>query len=294
MKNNEIQELSISDVRSKLAPRTENASPEIFTFSDLHNIESTDRVYRIDFMVFYQCERGEADVIIDGRPVTVKAGDLVVRVDQQLMTGPRVSDDFEGRGVVLSRRLAQESLYGMQKMWLYLYELFQHPVYTLSPAGQQWFARFYRLINERIGWRDHAFYREALTACLRIFFFDICHWLHERVGARLEVSSRSYHLFEQFLDLVQKNYKHERSVKWYSDRLCLTPKYLSEIVKQASGRTARQWLMAFVLIEIKSLLRNTDYSIKQIAQEMNFSSQSSFGKYFHHATGLTPKEYRNG
>lgn len=169
MKNNEIQELSISDVRSKLAPRTENASPEIFTFSDLHNIESTDRVYRIDFMVFYQCERGEADVIIDGRPVTVKAGDLVVRVDQQLMTGPRVSDDFEGRGVVLSRRLAQESLYGMQKMWLYLYELFQHPVYTLSPAGQQWFARFYRLINERIGWRDHAFYREALTACLRIF-----------------------------------------------------------------------------------------------------------------------------
>ena len=74
MKNNEIQELSISDVRSKLAPRTENASPEIFTFSDLHNIESTDRVYRIDFMVFYQCERGEADVIIDGRPVTVKAG----------------------------------------------------------------------------------------------------------------------------------------------------------------------------------------------------------------------------
>lgn len=93
---------------------------------------------------------------------------------------------------------------------------------------------------------------------------------------------------------MQKNYKHERSVKWYSDRLCLTPKYLSEIVKQASGRTARQWLMAFVLIEIKSLLRNTDYSIKQIAQEMNFSSQSSFGKYFHHATGLTPKEYRNG
>lgn len=93
---------------------------------------------------------------------------------------------------------------------------------------------------------------------------------------------------------MQKNYKHERSVKWYSDRLCLTPKYLSEIVKQASGRTARQWLMAFVLIEIKSLLRNTDYSIKQIAQEMNFSSQSSFGKYFHHATGLAPKEYRNG
>lgn len=292
-KNREIQELSISEVQSKLAPCAASKDVDIFTFSDLHHIENFDQVYRIDFIVFYLCERGEADLFIDNKPVTVKAGDLVVRLDQQLMSGPRVSSDFEGRGMVLSRRYAQESLYGMQKMWPYMFNLFQCPVCPLSVEMQKWFHRFYRFVDERIGWRDHLFYREMLTSAMRIFFFDLCNWVKDKGTANIEVTSRGYALFEQFLDLVQKNYKNERCVAWYSEQLCLTPKYLSEIVKQASGRTAGQWITTFVLIEIKSLLRNTDRSIKEIAQEMNFSSQSFLGKYFRHATGMSPKEYRN-
>lgn len=79
---------------------------------------------------------------------------------------------------------------------------------------------------------------------------------------------------------------------WYSDQLCLTPKYLSEAVKAVSGKTARQWITTLVIMEVKVLLRNTDLSIKEIAQELNFPNQSFLGKYFKNATNISPSDYR--
>lgn len=105
--------------------------------------------------------------------------------------------------------------------------------------------------------------------------------------------SHGFVLFGRFLGMVQQNYKVQRNVVWYSEQLCVTPKYLSEVVKRVSGRTARQWIQLFVLIEIKTLLRNTNYSIKEITGALNFPNQSFLGKYFKNATGQSPSEYRH-
>ncbi|MDY6114332.1 MAG: helix-turn-helix domain-containing protein, partial [Alloprevotella sp.] len=77
------------------------------------------------------------------------------------------------------------------------------------------------------------------------------------------------------------------------DRLCLTPKYLSEVVKAVSGQTAGQWITTFVVSEAKRLLSDTSLSIKEIAQALHFTSQSFLGKYFKNATGLSPSDYRH-
>lgn len=74
--------------------------------------------------------------------------------------------------------------------------------------------------------------------------------------------------------------------------MCLTPKHLSEVVKQVSGRTAGQWITTLVMIEIKSLLSNTSLSIKEITDEMNFPNQSFLGKYFKNIEGISPSDFR--
>ena len=91
---------------------------------------------------------------------------------------------------------------------------------------------------------------------------------------------------------VADNYKKERSVSFYANKLCLTPKHLSGVVKEVSGKTAGEWIDRLVILEARAMLKTTEMSIQQIAEHLNFANQSFFGKYFKHYVGISPKEYR--
>ncbi|MCM1309980.1 MAG: helix-turn-helix domain-containing protein [Bacteroides sp.] len=97
----------------------------------------------------------------------------------------------------------------------------------------------------------------------------------------------------EFVRLVRKYFRMEHSVRFYANKLCISPKYLSLVVKETSGRTAAEIIDEFLLLEAKNLLRFSGKNIQQVAYELNFSNQSSFGKYFKHLTGLSPSEFQN-
>jgi len=99
-------------------------------------------------------------------------------------------------------------------------------------------------------------------------------------------------LLDNFLEVLQKHYKVERGVDFYADKLCLTPKYLSTVIRQTSGKTAGEWIDEYVMLEAKALLKSTKMTIQQISDELNFPSQSFFGKYFKRLEGVPPKVYR--
>lgn len=80
---------------------------------------------------------------------------------------------------------------------------------------------------------------------------------------------------------------------FYADQLCLSPKYLSKLIKEVSGKSAPEWINAYVMLEAKHLLKYTDISIKEIVFKLNFSNQTVLYKYFKAHTGMTPTEYRN-
>ncbi len=107
-------------------------------------------------------------------------------------------------------------------------------------------------------------------------------------------SPRAKMIFEQFLHLVSEYHTKERNLGFYSQRLCLTPKYLSKLVKNVSGRSAPDWIDSFVILEAKNMLRYSDASIKEIVYNLNFPNQSVFYKFFKANTGLTPSQYRKG
>ena len=99
-------------------------------------------------------------------------------------------------------------------------------------------------------------------------------------------------MFERFIRAVSESYKEERSVSYYADKMFLTAKHLSTVVKEISGKTAGEWIDSFVILESKALLKSSELSIQEIADELHFANQSFFGKYFKHHTGMSPKEYR--
>lgn len=103
--------------------------------------------------------------------------------------------------------------------------------------------------------------------------------------------SRRITYTHDFLRLVQQYYRKERSVKFYADKLYISPKYLSLVIKETTGRTAAAVIDDYVIMEAKNLLRFSGKNIQQVAYELNFTNQSSFGKYFKHLTGMSPSEF---
>lgn len=103
--------------------------------------------------------------------------------------------------------------------------------------------------------------------------------------------SRRLGYVRDFMQLINRYHTKERSVGFYADKLYISPKYLSLIIKESTGKSAAQWIDECVIMEAKtcSVFRE---NIQQIAYELNFSNQSSFGKFFKHLTGMSPTEFQ--
>lgn len=106
-------------------------------------------------------------------------------------------------------------------------------------------------------------------------------------------SEKASPILSQFKKLLADNFIHEREVSFYADQLYLTPKYFSTLIKESSGKTAGAWINEMLLLEAKVRLQNQAQSIAQIADSLNFSDPSYFGKFFKKHTGLSPLEYRS-
>lgn len=101
-------------------------------------------------------------------------------------------------------------------------------------------------------------------------------------------------IFKEFLQLSIKEFRTHRDIKYYANILCITPKYLSTIIKEVSHNKASKWIELLVITEAKMLLRYSDMTIQEIAYNLNFPNPSFFGSYFKKYTGLTPGDYRKG
>ena len=231
---------------------------------------------------------------MNGNVQYMKKGDLLISFGNQVFDEQHIDENFHGKAVLMSRTFAQNCIVGLNKMWPYLIYLMEHPVLELSAEEQSWIIDCYHLINRRLNKRSGRYMREATESLVRAFYFEICNLLDARVQptSQSQTQTRAYTIFDQFIRLVSAHYKNERSVEWYSSEMCLTPKHLSEVVKQVSGRTAGQWITTLVIIEIKSMLTNTSLSIKEITDEMNFPNQSFLGKYFKNVEGISPTDFR--
>lgn len=106
--------------------------------------------------------------------------------------------------------------------------------------------------------------------------------------------TRQERILETFLSLLRDNYRQHRAINWYADKMCFSPRYLSREITSAIGRSPLALIEDYVCTEAKALLRTTNMTVSQIADSLNFESQSLFGKYFHRVVGMSPLAYRKG
>lgn len=252
------------------------------------------KTFHMGIVIICVCKYGQMTLKMNGREVVLKKGGMFVNVGDTMISEVEMTEDFSATAIVLSHDFLQESVMSLMHLWPYLLHLLEQPVIELGQSEMQRLVSSYQQIIERLQQEDHCFRREATIASIQACYLDVCDFLKRKVNQSVKMQTRSISLFDQFVKLVANNYVEHRDVQWYADSLQITPKYLSEVVKDVSGRTSSQWITNFVITELKSLLRNSDLSIKEIAVEMNFPNQSFLGKYFKNIVGVSPNDFRMG
>ncbi|MDE6289004.1 MAG: helix-turn-helix domain-containing protein [Muribaculaceae bacterium] len=171
------------------------------------------------------------------------------------------------------------------------------PVKLLDPDECDLLSKYFELLG--LNTRDNngsQISKSIATSLIAAMFYQMVQFYYKRIADIPETehkpAGRRNDYVREFMRLVHIHFIKERSVSFYADKLFISSKYLSLLVKESTGRSASRWIDDFVLMEAKNMLRFSGKNIQQVAYALNFSTQSSFGKYFKHLTGMSPTEFQ--
>lgn len=167
------------------------------------------------------------------------------------------------------------------------------PLWSLSQKDAKMMVQlFAELENRTDAAIAHPFGKELVYHSFYIVMYELAALAQRYTKQDTQLSPRKESLVISFTNLVQLQFTHQRNVTQYAEQLYVSPKYLTETVKEITGKSAGEMIDSFVIVEAKLLLDNPRLSIAQVAESLNFSDQSFFGKFFKRHTGLSPKDYR--
>ena len=169
------------------------------------------------------------------------------------------------------------------------------PYCTVGDEGLESIMTLYRQIRLVLQNQDRITYvRRIVAGLLQSLTFICLSIFHGDVENRDTVTGKSRQdtIYQLFLKLVQIHYTQHHDIKFYANRLCITPKYLSMIVHKSSGKHAKKLLEDYRLNEAKSLLKSQKYNVNEISEMLSFATPSHFCQYFKKNTGMTPLQYQ--
>lgn len=243
--------------------------------------------HKIDKAAIVLCCAGMQRIKINLREYTLESAMLITLMPGQIIETFECSDDYKAYAIILSKRfIDMVNIPGWQQSYISMYN---SPTLELNSTQLQTFHTFFSILYRAAEDKDNPFRLQVIENLIRVFYFGGI----SRLRASIDTNSNTKNgLIERFMVLVHENYRSERLIGFYADKLCITPKYLSKLVKEHTGRSASDWIESHVILEARAMLQSSDMTIQQIATSLNFSNQSFFGKYFKRATGISPKQYR--
>ena len=170
------------------------------------------------------------------------------------------------------------------------------PCMELTHAESQSLRSFISMVEQELKGSETDFSSEIIGGLIAATIYKVgdilTHYLTEHPEVDSPIHNRAEEYFRQFTELLGEHYKHERSVGFYARQLCITPKYLTTLIKRISGKSVSEWIDNYVILEAKTLLKYSNMSVQEISYQLNFPNQSFFGCYFKRLTGMSPSQYK--
>ncbi len=249
------------------------------------------------------CMSGTMELILNGERCTLEKGDVLVCPSSAVVERPMISPDFKFSLVAFTDGLLRELLRLHVDVWNKA--AYIRKGHLLTPASDrerelqmQGSMHLMGLLKQVLEHRELVFRREILYSLLQIVLLAYCSKQREIEQHEQQAAAPQSHLlasntiFNNFMILLRQEKIKHRTVSYYANQLFITPKHLTFVCKQVSGRPAIEIIQATVTEEIVQYLRDPNYTVKQICEQLGFANISFFGKFVKKRLGVSPNDYR--
>lgn len=280
------------------------------SFNDLIISDNMDEVNvapetMSSFFIAFYCEKGALQFSIEGKMYHAMEGDLVASTPRNIVGLYMRSPDLQGKVICMGKSLYDETLPGVfhvdPNWWGKLLYLRQNPVIHATEFQSKLFLAYFNLLKIYMEDSDNPYRQRIIKITSQAAAVEILHELDnwsplegDTTDQAKREASQKDRLFQRFISLLSHPTNTEREVRAYAEQLLVTPKYLSAVCKDKSGRTAMDWITESTVAHIKYYLLQTDLTVKEIAFKLDFPDVSFFCKYVKKHLGQAPLEYRNG
>lgn len=287
-----LRKLSVSAIRREMTDVCYLSDDLVITSIDARNNKTAELPTTVDdgFSAVVMMN-GEAEISIDMRHYEIKPNTIIVVSPGCIVRTERCSADAMAYLVAFSKSFVNEIQIDLSTSLPVYMRFGRDPVLRVSQTDVNEIRQLFQLMKTLLH-SDKERYRNEIVRSLFTTAFYIITELNQRDRGNEPRRGRCEVLFDEFMQLLQRYNRQERNVGFYARQLNITPKYLSAIVKEVSGKTAAKWIDESVILEAKTLLKYSGMSIQEIAYHLNFSTQSFFGKYFKQHTGTSPSRYK--
>jgi len=240
----------------------------------------------------FVCVEGEVEMVNNSVECKMKAGDVVYAQSGHLGRVNSFSPDSRFFLIVCADSFYMPPLTANEAA-AFRRELATRPVAHLSESQLSGCRVLYKMMRNALFKRDQIHYvRRTVQGLMQACFFLVfsAYQTQAQVGSPLS-SARQEEIFQRFIKMVERYYAQEHNIGFYADKLCITPKYLSQLIYKSSVIYAGDHIDNYIIAEAKVLIKSRKYTIAQVSDMLNFSSQAYFGRYFKKHTGFTPLEF---
>ncbi|MCI2082318.1 MAG: helix-turn-helix domain-containing protein [Bacteroidales bacterium] len=237
------------------------------------------------------CTEGSAEFSIDTRSYFMKKNDMCIFFPHMALKASDRSKDLKVY-IGLVNVDFFKNLLMPSSVPLYAY-IRENPCMNLSDEELSTIMSMGELVKKEKEREDYIFRKEVVEKLLEATYYEIAAIYLKRNPIKGTDDSHCRTIFYKFITILENDYMESRMVSYYAEKMCMTPKYLSAVVKKASGKSANAWIDETIIVNSKILLKRKDLTVQQISDMMHFPNPSSFGQYFKRYVGITPHKYKN-
>lgn len=247
--------------------------------------------FQTRFHTHLYCQRGGVKFVFNGQTYYCKKGEFIFWLAGLEVSDLSFSVNFTATVLFVDRDLLTENFPSLTGSIDAILHSKENPILHPEKKDTERILKNFQFLYDKSQETHHRFYDEVLKLQMQLFILEMWHIFTDELDRRKR-SLQSGTLYERFTQLVQEHCMKEREVRFYSDKLNITPKYLNYISKVNTHITASEWIQRYTKERIILLLQNKNLNISEIADKMEFSSRSFFTRYVKKLLGISPKEYR--
>lgn len=250
---------------------------------------------RIDAFIIGVGTEGETSVSFNLHEFRLKKDSMFIFTPKNILQ-VNSQQYFKADVIAISPDFMRRINIDIKNMMPLFLKFVENPALTLTPEESRSMRGMIAQIERETRGPETHFSFDIVSGLIAATIYKVgdimYHYLAEHPEGQNNSHNRAEEYFKQFTHLLGEHFREERSVGFYASQLCITPKYLTTLIKRISGQSVSEWIDNYVILEAKTLLKYSTMSIQEIAYYLNFPNQSFFGSYFKRNTGMSPSQYK--